>query len=985
MNRKTLFHRIIAFSLAAAFSVSSAQGAFLSNSFSYTYDIGKNASYTRIDSTSTAGWQKSNIVTYTPGKDVLAMGVMSGSTFLNNRKTLSTAAADLEAQGYDVIAGINADFFSTTNAVPTGVFVDEGRLVASNDWQDGVGWLKDGTCIIGTPVTTMTLSGTSGSTTVFDFNKTRGSHGLYLFDEYYASETGFSKDGYSLVLEPVFDEPLRIGEPFELKVVSKAEGNFSIDLEPGKYVLSMSKDCTTGKWIDYQIGETVTLTFNTTDPRWSEVVYAVGGKTLVRDGAAKPTSIDRASSHCARTAIGVTKNGDVVIYQIDGEQSSYSVGATANELAEEMLRLDCVQAVCLDGGGSSVMTVQRAGEESATRASQPSGGERKVSNFIFLVNTASSGGKAKYLTIDPTLRYVLPEASVQLNVLAADKGFAPTELPNNLSFDVTSGSGEVDDDGLFTAGKSSGSVTISAKAGSASGETNLLVVPDLNSITVSKNGSSVSSLSIKPEESVDLNASASYHGRGVACNDELFDWSVSGGVGTIDEDGVFTAAKAGSGTITVAYGSCKKKISVSVGTGSAPDLTTIAIFESGQPFTPSYGVSLSVENANAARGFGSLRADHQGVGEFYIPSVMINEQRTLSFWAKADQYTELRAVYVTEDQDVVYADAQVIDQNGYTFISCTLPEDAEQFFGFSVIAEAPGTLWLDHIQLSKNVPDALSAPVITVQNAPETVDENASASFTAKITQENGTYSVHASNVTVTVDGKEISTGYNESTGMLTVKTGALKQGLHTVVITAANDAGNLVRKSIVIKSGDVTAVNFADITGTWASAYIDALYQRGVISGSMVGEQRYYYPAKNLTRVEFAVILSGALGLDTSSIGELPFADASKIPDWAKAAVSAVYEAGLMSGSSSGGKYYFNPSANITRAETMAVISRMLPQGYIGAVTAFTDNSSIPNWAKSSVQKVVSAGLVGGFNDGTIRPLANITRAEIAYIISNL
>ena len=985
MNRKSLFRRITAFSLSAALAVSSAQAAFLSNSFSYTYDIGEHATYTRIDSTSSAGWQKSNVVTYTPGDNILAMGVMSGPTFLNNRKTLSTAAADLEAQGYDVIAGVNADFFSTTNAVPTGVFVDKGRLVASNNWQDAVGWLEDGTCIIGTPVTTITLSGTSGSTTVFDFNKTRGSHGLYLFDEYYASETGFSKDGYSLVLEPVSDEPLRIGEPFELKVVSKAEGSYSIGLQPGKYVLSMSKDCTTGKWIDYQIGETVTLTFNTTDDRWSEVEYAVGGKTLVRDGAAKPTSIDRASSHCARTAIGVKADGDVVIYQIDGEQSNYSAGATANELAEEMLRLGCVQAVCLDGGGSSVMIVQRAGERSVSRASQPAGGERKVSNFIFLVNTASSGGRVEYLTIDPVLRYVLPQASVQLDVLTADSGFDPVDTPDDISFEVTDGNGDVDDDGLFTAGRSSGSVTIRAEAGRASGETNLLIVPDLNTITVSKNGTTVSSLSVKPEESVDLNASASYHGRGVACSDELFDWVVSGGVGTIDENGVFTAAKAGSGTITVSYGSCEKRISVSVGTGSAPELNTIATFEDEQPFTASYGVTLSATDADVARGFGALRVDHEGAGEFYVPSVEINGHRTLSFWAKANSLTELRAAYVTENYDIAYTDAQIISTNGYAFVSVAFPEDAEQFFGFVINADAPGTIWIDHVQLSKHAPVSDSAPVITVQSAPEAMAAGSSASITAKITQENGTYSVHAANVAVSIDGKAVSPSYSESTGVLTVKTGALNQGLHTIVITAADDAGNLARKSISIKAGDMTAVSFADTAGTWAAAHIDALYRRGVINGSTVGEQRYYYPGNNLTRMEFAVILAGALGLDNSSVGELPFADAAKIPNWAKASVSAIYEAGLMSGSISGGQYYFKPSSNITRAETMSVIARLLPQGYAGKTVTFSDSSSIPNWAKSSVQTVVSAGLVGGFSDNTIRPNAKITRAEIAYIISNL
>ena len=268
---------------------------------------------------------------------------------------------------------------------------------------------------------------------------------------------------------------------------------------------------------------------------------------------------------------------------------------------------------------------------------------------------------------------------------------------------------------------------------------------------------------------------------------------------------------------------------------------------------------------------------------------------------------------------------------------------------------------------------------------PETVATGASAAVTAKITQEGGTYSVHAANVTVSVDGKAVSPSYSESTGILTVNTGALRQGLHTIVITAADDAGNLARKTVSIKAGDTTAVSFADTKGNWASAHIDALYSRGVLNGSVVGEQRYYYPGNNLTRMEFAVILAGALGLDTSSVGALPFADASKIPNWAKASVSAVYEAGLMTGSSSGGQYYFKPTANITRAETMAVIARLLPQGYAMKPLTFTDSASIPNWAKSSVQTVVSVGLVGGFTDGTIRPLNKITRAEIAYVFCNL
>ncbi|MFR4972042.1 MAG: phosphodiester glycosidase family protein, partial [Butyricicoccus pullicaecorum] len=67
--------------------------------------------------------------------------------------------------------------------------------------------------------------------------------------------------------------------------------------------------------------------------------------------------------------------------------SSYSRGLTANALAEEMIARGCTTAVCLDGGGSSMISIQQPGESTSKLISRPSdGSERKVSNFIVLVN-----------------------------------------------------------------------------------------------------------------------------------------------------------------------------------------------------------------------------------------------------------------------------------------------------------------------------------------------------------------------------------------------------------------------------------------------------------------------------------------------------------------------------------------------------------------------------------------------------------------------
>lgn len=56
-----------------------------------------------------------------------------------------------------------------------------------------------------------------------------------------------------------------------------------------------------------------------------------------------------------RTAIGQTKNGQVLIVVIDGRQVGYSIGCTMGDLADIMLKYGAYQSCNLDGGSSSIM------------------------------------------------------------------------------------------------------------------------------------------------------------------------------------------------------------------------------------------------------------------------------------------------------------------------------------------------------------------------------------------------------------------------------------------------------------------------------------------------------------------------------------------------------------------------------------------------------------------------------------------------------
>jgi len=96
-------------------------------------------------------------------------------------------------------------------------------------------------------------------------------------------------------------------------------------------------------------------------PDWKGVNHILsGGPYLVKDGeifvdmtAEKLGSI---GGRNPRTAIGYTKDNHLILLTADGREGA-SIGLTLNELANIMKQLGCVNAMNLDGGGSTVMYV----------------------------------------------------------------------------------------------------------------------------------------------------------------------------------------------------------------------------------------------------------------------------------------------------------------------------------------------------------------------------------------------------------------------------------------------------------------------------------------------------------------------------------------------------------------------------------------------------------------------------------------------------
>lgn len=49
-----------------------------------------------------------------------------------------------------------------------------------------------------------------------------------------------------------------------------------------------------------------------------------------------------------------------------------------------------------------------------------------------------------------------------------------------------------------------------------------------------------------------------------------------------------------------------------------------------------------------------------------------------------------------------------------------------------------------------------------------------------------------------------------------------------------------------------------------------------------------------------------------------------------------------------------------------------------------FSDENNFPSWAKDSIYSMKNLGIINGYSDGSFKPDNNVTRAELAKILSN-
>ncbi|MCC3372633.1 InlB B-repeat-containing protein [Cohnella sp. REN36] len=101
----------------------------------------------------------------------------------------------------------------------------------------------------------------------------------------------------------------------------------------------------------------------------------------------------------------------------------------------------------------------------------------------------------------------------------------------------------------------------------------------------------------------------------------------------------------------------------------------------------------------------------------------------------------------------------------------------------------------------------------------------------------------------------------------------------------------------------------------------------------------------------------------------------------WAEAKIRKAVDAGFVSGYANG---TFKPNQTVTRAEFAVMLAKALKLHGEADSLNFSDQDKIGSWAKDAVAQAVQAGILRGFEDGSFRPGAAVSRAEMAAMIAN-
>lgn len=268
----------------------------------------------------------------------LKPALSSTSNNLKSRKTITTIAKNTNS-----IVAVNGTYFKPQTGVPLGTLMIDGKLYTGPVFDRVAMGIFDNGFDMERVQFDSVLEGSKSSIKVDNINQPRmlATHVIAYSNDWGKTSPASPKYGFQIAIK-------------DNKVIGASYSSLSIP-EDGYVIVGpakLLKPLAFEKKVELKIG---------TSPDWKNVNHIIsGGPYLVKNSEVfvdmTAQKLGSVGGKNPRTAIGYTKDNEMIMVAVDGREGS-SVGMTLMQLANFMKSLGCVNAMNLDGGGSTVMYV----------------------------------------------------------------------------------------------------------------------------------------------------------------------------------------------------------------------------------------------------------------------------------------------------------------------------------------------------------------------------------------------------------------------------------------------------------------------------------------------------------------------------------------------------------------------------------------------------------------------------------------------------
>lgn len=467
----------------------------------------------------------------------------------------------------NTVAAINGDFFSHykgNQSFSLGIEIKDTQLLQSHINADmAAGFLKDN-------VLSLSYISFEAEITSPDGTKMPIAH-INKPTDYYGAVLMYTPE-FNGAVSPYLPEGITAVTVIEDTVTAKGISlGGTIPIPENGYILAIDDNMTPFLDSKFDIGDNVETHIRIT-PSADGVETAFGGGTLLLSGGQKTAITHDVGGNNPRSVIGTNKDGTVIyMMSVDGRQS-VSRGVTLSTLADICLEMGMVNAINLDGGGSTAMVGKTLENQSLHKFNSPSE-NRKVINALAITNNAERG-EATGVFCQTEASSVLSGDSVKIKVTPYDKNYnAPSRTTGTVSFRVPEGKGYVENNIYYPSG--SGEVTVDAYYNGK--KTDSFTVNVIGEVT-----------GIIAEEKYDLTSSKEAvlkgavkvfdkNGNTAAVNDiTLLNPSYNTNLVKLS-DGKVKAVRDGASLLTFSYGGARRSIKIVSGdfdTDAIPPVTT---------------------------------------------------------------------------------------------------------------------------------------------------------------------------------------------------------------------------------------------------------------------------------------------------------------------------------------------------------------------------------------------------------------------------